>query len=248
MDKSGTIVGTAAVSGGLVAIGWMLDERRGGKPLATAGALGIAGAYLAGTYLQNLSLFGAIGRPVVDPKDRRFALTFDDGPDPRHTPEISALLAERGHRGTFFMLGRAVRAHPDVVRQVGTDGHEIACHGDDHRLLAFASPRTIVSQVVAWEASVEAALGRPGTKLVRAPHGVRSPWLASVVRRRGYTLCGWDGASSIRHSPERRRSCGASCHSSGRAQSYSCTTATAQAGAHHVRRPSLRWRGARCRR
>lgn len=193
MDKSGTIVGTAAVSGGLVAIGWMLDERRGGKPLATAGALGIAGAYLAGTYLQNLSLFGAIGRPVVDPKDRRFALTFDDGPDPRHTPEISALLAERGHRGTFFMLGRAVRAHPDVVRQVGTDGHEIACHGDDHRLLAFASPRTIVSQVVAWEASVEAALGRPGTKLVRAPHGVRSPWLASVVRRRGYTLCGWDG-------------------------------------------------------
>ena len=155
--------------------------------------MALAAAYLAGTYLQNLPLFGAVARPSVGPDDGAFSLTFDDGPDPRHTPAISRLLAERGHHGTFFVLGRAARAHQDLIRQLAADGHEIACHGDDHRLLAFAGPGTVASQLSAWEEAVEAALGCPGARLLRTPHGVRSPWLGSVARRRGFAVCGWDG-------------------------------------------------------
>ena len=159
----------------------------------TTASVGLAGAYLAGMYLQNLPLFGAVARPVAAAGDGRFSLTFDDGPDPRFTPAISAMLAKRGHRATFFTLGRAARTHPDVLRQLAADGHEIACHGDDHRLLAFAAPRTILAQITAWEEAVTAALGRPGARLLRTPHGVRSPWLVAVARRRGYAVCGWDG-------------------------------------------------------
>ena len=144
--------------------------------------------------MHNLPLFGAVARPAVTAGDRAFSLTFDDGPDPRHTPVVSRVLAERGHRGTFFVLGRAARAHPGLIRQLAEDGHEIACHGEDHRLLAFASPRTIVSQIAAWEEAVEAALGGPGARLLRTPHGFRSPWLVAVARRRGYAVCGWDGS------------------------------------------------------
>ncbi len=92
------------------------------------------------------------------------------------------------------MLGREAREHPGLIRQLAADGHEIACHGNDHRLLAFALPRTIDAQFDAWEEAVGVALGRPGARLVRTPHGVRSPWFNSVARRRGYVVCGWDGS------------------------------------------------------
>jgi peptidoglycan/xylan/chitin deacetylase (PgdA/CDA1 family) len=194
VDKKETIAATAAVCAGLIGTGLLIDRRHDRKPIATGGALGLAAAYLAGTYLQNLPLFGAVARPEVACGDAGFSLTFDDGPDPRHTLAISRCLAERGHRGTFFVLGRAAREHPATIRQLAADGHEIACHGDDHRLLAFASPRSIGAQLEAWEEAVEAALGRPGAHLVRTPHGVRSPWLVAVARRRGYAVCGWDGS------------------------------------------------------
>jgi len=194
VNKRETVAASAAVCAGLVGTGRLIDRNRGGKPVATVGAVGIAATYLAGTYVQNLPLFGAVARPAVGVGENRFALTFDDGPDPRHTPAISTLLAKRGHHGTFFVLGRAARMHPELVRQLADDGHEIACHGDDHRLLAFASPRTIRAQVAAWEDAVEAALDCPGARLIRTPHGLRSPWFGTVARREGYRVCGWDGS------------------------------------------------------
>ena len=195
MNKSETVAASAAVCSGLVAAGYLADRLHGGKPpIAATGGVGLGVAYLAGTYLQNVPLFGAVGRPRVAPGDARFSLTFDDGPDPRHTTAISTFLAKRGHRATFFVLGRAVREHPSLLRQLAADGHEVACHGDDHRLLAFATPQAIVAQILAWEEAVEEALGFPGSRLLRTPHGARSPWLVSVARRQGYTVCGWDGS------------------------------------------------------
>lgn len=194
MTKHETVTGSALVCAGLIGAGLFVGRRRGHTPVVAGGAAGLAAAYLAGTYFQNLPLFGPVARPGPAAADDAFSLTFDDGPDPRHTPAISALLATRGHRATFFVLGRAVREHPGIVRQLAADGHEIACHGDDHRLLAFARPRTIVAQITAWDEAVETALGRPGARLFRAPHGFRSPWLVAVAGRLGYTVCGWDGS------------------------------------------------------
>jgi peptidoglycan/xylan/chitin deacetylase (PgdA/CDA1 family) len=194
MNKRETVVASAGVCAGIVGAARAIDRRTGLSPVVTGGAVGVAAAYLAGTYLQNLPLFGAVASPVALAGDRAFGLTFDDGPDPRHTGAISTLLAERGHRATFFTLGRAARAYPDLIRRLEADGHEVACHGEDHRLLAFALPRTVDAQISSWEEAVEAALGHAGAPLLRAPHGVRSPWLVSVARRRGYAVCGWNGS------------------------------------------------------
>ncbi len=38
-------------------------------------------------------------------KKHAVALTFDDGPSPRYTPKILALLEQYQARGTFFVLG-----------------------------------------------------------------------------------------------------------------------------------------------
>jgi peptidoglycan/xylan/chitin deacetylase (PgdA/CDA1 family) len=152
----------------------------------------VAGAWLYGTFDPRSRLFGAPASARAEPGT--FALTFDDGPDPRHTGAIAELLRERGHRATFFVLGRAVRAHPDVAAATAAAGHELASHGDDHRLLALTPPWGLRDQLRAAENAVLDATGSPPAPLFRAPHGVRSPWLAPVARAAGYRVCAWDGS------------------------------------------------------
>ena len=75
-----------------------------------------------------------IGRPD------HVALTFDDGPDLFTTPELLDLLAARGVRATFFLLGSQVRSLPRVAAEIVEVGHEVAVHGWDHKYLPLRGP------------------------------------------------------------------------------------------------------------
>src|SRR5580704_754032 len=63
---------------------------------------------------------------------RGVALTFDDGPHPRWTPAILELLARRGLRATFFVVGRKVEQHPGVVKAILEQGHAVELHSYAH--------------------------------------------------------------------------------------------------------------------
>ena len=191
MGRTATWLACGGVAAGIVGAGALFDALLGGYGLLLALSLALGIAYLVGTFSANTRLFGSVFRTRADRP--ALALTFDDGPDPRFTPAISSLLAGRGHRATFFVLGAHVRTHPHVVTQLVADGHEVASHGDTHGLLAFSSPSALRKQLEGAERAVEDVLGRPPAPLFRAPHGVRSPWLVGVARRCGYKVCGWDG-------------------------------------------------------
>jgi peptidoglycan/xylan/chitin deacetylase (PgdA/CDA1 family) len=68
------------------------------------------------------------GRPV----GRRVALTFDDGPDPRWTPRIAALLERLDVPATFFMVGEHVVEHSDVAADLEDEGFELGDHTFSH--------------------------------------------------------------------------------------------------------------------
>lgn len=82
------------------------------------------------------------GSPVIDargsevrtaaPRQRTIALTFDDGPDPQWTPEILDVLHEYGVHATFFVVGTAAIDHPDLLRRMVAEGHEIGVHTLTH--------------------------------------------------------------------------------------------------------------------
>lgn len=67
---------------------------------------------------------------------RTMALTFDDGPDPEWTPRILRVLREHKVRATFFVVGSQVARHPDLVRQMVAEGHEVGVHSFTHPDLA----------------------------------------------------------------------------------------------------------------
>ncbi|MDQ1058654.1 cellulose synthase/poly-beta-1,6-N-acetylglucosamine synthase-like glycosyltransferase/peptidoglycan/xylan/chitin deacetylase (PgdA/CDA1 family) [Arthrobacter globiformis] len=82
------------------------------------------------------------GGPVIDarggsirtvgPPERTLALTFDDGPDAAWTPRILDVLKKHHVHATFFVVGTAAVDHPDLVRRIVADGHEIGVHTLTH--------------------------------------------------------------------------------------------------------------------
>lgn len=59
-------------------------------------------------------------------------LTFDDGPHPEWTPRILDMLAEEGHKATFFCVGRNVERHPAIFDRIRSEGHSWGNHTMGH--------------------------------------------------------------------------------------------------------------------
>jgi polysaccharide deacetylase family protein (PEP-CTERM system associated) len=102
---------------------------------------------------------------------RRLGLTDWDKRGPaleRQTGAILDLLEELRVRATFFLLGMTVERYPDLVREVAARGHDLACHGHEHRRVFEQSPDEFRRDV---ERSVEAIESVTG----RRPEGYRAP-------------------------------------------------------------------------
>ncbi len=128
----------------------------------------------------------------VETPDPVLALTYDDGPDPAHTPALLDLLADRGLRATFFVLADAAEAHPDLVRRLVAEGHELALHGADHTRLSTLTDREAVAVVADARRRVEAVGGVPVT-LFRPPYGVHTPRSLRGWRALGLEVVIWSG-------------------------------------------------------
>lgn len=63
---------------------------------------------------------------------RHLYLTFDDGPDPRHTPALLDLLQQHQVCATFFLIGAKIEAHPQLVRRMLAEGHGLGNHSYSH--------------------------------------------------------------------------------------------------------------------
>src|SRR4051812_38631141 len=63
-------------------------------------------------------------------------LTFDNGPDPLTTPAVLDILAKRGLRSSFFVIGKrlAVPGARAIVERAKAEGHWIANHTWTHTI------------------------------------------------------------------------------------------------------------------
>lgn len=67
-------------------------------------------------------------------KDKEIALTFDDGPHPINTPLILKTLKDYGVKATFFVLGQNAQRYPNLIKQILSEGHNIANHTWSHKV------------------------------------------------------------------------------------------------------------------
>ncbi|HWL79083.1 polysaccharide deacetylase family protein [Microbacterium sp.] len=137
-----------------------------------------------------------VSRPLgvfcVDTTEQLLALTYDDGPHPEHTPRILDLLAERGKRATFFVLGRQVALHPEITARIVAEGHELALHGDDHQDLLTMNANEAFRRIRDAKARVEDVAQRR-VRTYRPPYGRHTLTQALGIRALGLDLVIWSG-------------------------------------------------------
>ncbi len=123
--------------------------------------------------------------------DRTVALTFDDGPSPRWTPQLLDLLARLGVRATFFVNGTNVDAHPWLARRIVAEGHAIGNHTYSHANLDELSPAMQVAEIERGSHAIEAATGVVPC-LFRGPYGSHhGSSVRELVWERGMSIGGW---------------------------------------------------------
>jgi peptidoglycan/xylan/chitin deacetylase (PgdA/CDA1 family) len=120
---------------------------------------------------------------------RRFALTFDDGPDSRWTPAVLDALRAADARATFFVLGPCAAAHPEVIARMLTEGHAIGVHAHEHTRHTDLDAKAGAADLDQALAVLDCLGVRP--ELWRTPWGVEAQWTRPTAAARGLRVVGW---------------------------------------------------------
>jgi peptidoglycan/xylan/chitin deacetylase (PgdA/CDA1 family) len=171
--------------------------RRGTREPVARRAMAVvtAGALLAG----GLVLWVGGNDPTVqwfghvithgDRGDRRVALTFDDGPDDPFSLRVSAILDRHGVKGTFFEVGKAIDARPDIAKALYADGHLLGNHSYHHDYWRWLDPRYL--ELDRTQDAFQRRLGICPA-FFRPPHGQRTPFMLAHASSKNMVTATWD--------------------------------------------------------
>ena len=106
----------------------------------------------------------------------------------RNCDEILRMFDDAGVQGTFFTLGWVAQRHPDMMRRIAGEGHEIASHGWDHARVFTLGEKAFAEDIAKARDVLEQTSGARVTGY-RAPSfsiDARTPWAHEVLAKQGY--------------------------------------------------------------
>ncbi len=147
-------------------------------------AAGLAGLAAYGAVRPSSQLFGSSLYATDAP--RKFALTFDDGPNPSITPKLLDLLDRHNVKAYVF---RCRQFRSPVSRSRERNLRSRPCHRQPYRhssqpLFLRTRRRRSVELQRCSEAILKATWESP--RLFRPPFGFRSPWLGEIAHQFRY--------------------------------------------------------------
>ncbi|MBP3985852.1 polysaccharide deacetylase family protein [Pseudoxanthomonas helianthi] len=115
---------------------------------------------------------------------KRLYLSFDDGPNPKHTPPLLDLLREHQAKATFFLIGQEIERHPELTRRIHAEGHALGNHSYSHPRFDELSLAEQFEQISRTDRALSAVDGLE-RHAFRPPRGVLTlPMLLRCIRER----------------------------------------------------------------
>jgi polysaccharide deacetylase family protein (PEP-CTERM system associated) len=107
---------------------------------------------------------------------------------PRNVDRTLQLFSDAGVKGTFFTLGWVAEHHPEVVRRIAAEGHEVASHGMRHVRVFTQRPEQFRDDATRAKKLLEDVSGQAVRGYRAASWSIddRTPWAHSVLRDAGY--------------------------------------------------------------
>ena len=104
------------------------------------------------------------------------------------TQRILDLLARYRIKATFFVLGWVGEKCPGLVRDIASSGHEIACHGYNHRLVYDLSHGEFREDVKRAKAVLEHITGTPVTGYRATSYSImeKTLWALDILIEEGF--------------------------------------------------------------
>lgn len=152
------------------------------------------GAYVANQ--RSVAVSGAVNGielPVccVQTDKKQAALTFDADAGSKSAGTILRILEKYDVKATFFLTGGWVEAHPEEVKQMAAQGHDIGNHSQSHTDMTKLTKEEIQQEIQAVYHAVRELTGKE-TVLFRAPYGAYSEELIKTVKMSGCMPIQWD--------------------------------------------------------
>ncbi|MCG5540184.1 MULTISPECIES: XrtA system polysaccharide deacetylase [unclassified Halorhodospira] len=130
-------------------------------------------------YFQVLAMAPYVPRARWETSPSRLAWALE---------RVLGLCAEVGVQGTFFTLGWVAERHPDLVRRIVAEGHEVASHGYGHQRVGDMTPRAFRRDVHYARVLLEDIVGEAviGYRAPAFSLGRHTPWAVPILAETGH--------------------------------------------------------------
>lgn len=125
----------------------------------------------------------------VQTLSKAIAITFDDGPDPVYTRQMTDIFKAVSGRATFFAMGSRIEEHPDIVREMHEEGHEFGNHTYSHPNLADIGREEAIRELERTDQLIEQCTGRRPA-VFRPPYLSYNEEVLQLAEDRGYRTIG----------------------------------------------------------
>ena len=149
----------------------------------------IGATCLLNAVLPNNTFYG----PIIShgsPNEKIIAITFDDGPYSPYTEEILDVLKEKNIKATFFMLGHNAKNHPEIVKRIVNEGHQIGNHTYSHKDLLKTTREEMIEELNATNKILFEIIGQD-VKIMRPPFGAKDANVVKTAQEKGFQVITW---------------------------------------------------------
>ena len=123
--------------------------------------------------------------------NNKILLTFDDGPTDSVTLKILTILRAYKIKSVFFCVGDNIINHPELAKKILEDGHTIANHTMNHKLLTQMNREESIKEIQIFNDLMKEKFNYD-VKYFRPPHGRFNLKTNSILKELGLKCVMWN--------------------------------------------------------